>query len=166
MNFKQTLQSLLNEMDEEDGIDVLDQEQETEVPELETSNDLKQLLDLTNVLLNAFKLKVSKETKAYTLMPAFRKLKPYEQLAWVRNLLVDNPERVMQEMDEIEDIEDFGNTEEIVLDEESQKDILRLILRAVRANPFTQPFAISKLPSRANQSNYREVIETIEGLLG
>lgn len=164
--------SLLNEEGEgedevenkqEDGIDILDQDQESALDEVSTpSPDLSKVVLLTNILLKSLKFKPSFEVEAYLNMPRFIDLDPHEKITVVRNLLSDHPEKIVQEADE--EVSEFGD-EQIELDEQTEMDFLKLILKAMNVNPHGISHGIGNLPSKANEENYQEVVEKIEAIL-
>ena len=131
-------------------------------------DDTKKLVHLTNILLKSLKFKPSNEFKAYINMPQFSTLSQFEKLTAIRNVLVDHPEKIVQEAegDEEEPTEDvpeeFGEIEPVELDETTESDILNLIIRSIGVNPHVMDETISKLPSSANENNYIDIIDTIE----
>ena len=99
-------------------------------------------------------------------MKEFRKKTPFEKLTWIRNLLLDNPEEIYLEAEGEEEVPEFGgNLDELEMDEASQRDLLRLMVRALRVNPYSYSYTINKLPSTANEDNYEEIIDSIESSL-
>ena len=169
---KEYLKNRFNVITEEegDGTDVLPDEQESAIQDKDTppSKDTQKIVDLANLLLQAFKFEVSPEIKAYLLMPEFRKKTPFQKLTWVRNILLDHPEKIVEEAEDEEEmgeVPEFGVMDELEIDEVGQKDLLRLIVRALRANPHSYSYTIKKLPTEASESNYAEIVDTIESSL-
>jgi hypothetical protein len=166
-----------------EGIDVLDDDQTSAIPETEESgsSDIGKLLLLTNILLKAAKFKPSDEVVAYLNMPRFKTLSPFSKLTAVRNLISDHPEMIVQEAEgdegaELEDgendmeppmegeVEDFGEAE-LELDEASEEEILNLTLRVLEMDPYSLPSTLRTLPSRATEENYEEIITALESIL-
>lgn len=176
MDFTQILKDYLKnrfqvitEEDEEgvDGVDVLPDEQESAIDDADTppTKDTQKIVDLANLLLQSFRFEITPELKAYLLMPKFRKKSPFEKLTWVRNILLDNPEKIVEEAEgdeETGEAPEFGVMDELEIDEVGQKDLLRLIVRALRANPHSYSYTIKKLPTEASEDNYAEIVDTIE----
>jgi hypothetical protein len=147
----------------DEGVDLLTPDQDTALSGEEgVDTDDSKLIDLTNVLLNSLRFKPSDEFRAYIKMPRFHNLSAVEKLITVRNVLSDHPERIFKESDET--LEEFGGDIE-GLTEIEEMDMLRLIIRAINVNPFAMDITLRELPIEANEDNYMEIVETIEGVL-
>lgn len=163
-----------------EGVDVLDDEQTSAIPEpkeVDSGNgDIDKLLLLTNIMLDAVKFKPSDEVVAYFSMPRFKKLSPFSKLTAVRNLISDHPEMIVQEAegdeeteveDAVDDLEpvDDADINDLELDEASEEELLNLILRVIVIDPYSLPSTLRSLPAKATEDNYEQVITTLESIL-
>lgn len=182
MNFKQTYESIISTLITEaegdeglsandvgvDGVDVLDPDQESALggdEEVDDPNTDKNV-DLTNVLLKSLRFKPSKEFQAYINMPRFHNLSSADKLTTIRNVLSDHPERIVQEAEGDEPIEDFGDMPDESLGLEiSEEDLLRLIIRSLNVNPYALEYTLKSLPAEATPDNFEEIISTVESSL-
>jgi hypothetical protein len=179
MNFKEyykNILTLITEAEEEDespeqptpnnknvgveGVDVLG-DQESQLVADPIVN--KRIISLTNLLLNALRFKPSDEFRAYLKMPMFHNLKPFQKLTTIKNIILKNPERIIKESDEPP--ADFGDSNMSNLTENDELDLLRLIIRAINVNPYALSITLKELPYKADETNYEEIIETIESVL-
>lgn len=151
----------------EDSNDLLDPDQESALGDTETfDEDGAKFVDMTNLLLNSLRFKPSDEFKAYLKMPRFHNLSAVDKLITIRNVLSDHPEKIIKEADEATDTPaEFGDVNLGKLTEADEMDLLRLIIRAIKVNPYAMDITLRELPSEATPENYMNIIETIEGVL-
>ena len=169
-----------------DGVDVLNSDQESELGESEEDFATEYLIDLTTLLLDAFRLKASDEVIALTYSKKWRVYPPHKKIAWIRNLIEKNRDELVNEsvfdkrlklaenyygiIKEEDDVPDFGGESSIDnlegVDDSLQGDILSLIVRALKEDPYIHTHdVLKKLPSSVNESNYELVMQTIESVV-
>lgn len=159
-----------------DGLDVLDPNQDSSLEELEaespeSSGDTSKLVFLTNLLLKALRFKTSDGLRAYLTQPRFKELTPLEKITSIRSVIDKHPERIFQEAEgdemsppEEPEVAEFGDAD-IELDAVTETDLLNLIIRAMKVDPFAITSTLGSLPSSATEDTYQDVITQIEGIL-
>jgi len=151
------------------GVDVLPDDEVSELGvDVEPSATTREI-DLTQLLLNAFRFKPTKEFSAYVNMPRFHNLNLSDKVATIRNVINKHQDRLVMESEDLvpEDPAEFGEMESDIDNDVDidDMDFFRLIMRALNTNPHLMTPALSSLPTTATADNYESIINSIENAL-